>query len=409
MTGNGTPASSDPRFESLDRAWLGSKPGDKWQRRSGLLAAWVADMDFRPAACITEALADVLRTGDLGYPHWQYAHDGTPMAKVFVERMRVRHGWQPALVHCREFDDVTQAVRLVVHLMTNENDGIVLHTPAYPPFHDTWRAMRRRLVEVPAHITDTGWAFDYDDLEARLRAEPGMARLWILCHPQNPTGHVFDRAELERIADIAQRHDLLVISDEIHAELVYAPQRHTPFASLSPDVEGRTITLTSASKSFNIAGLRWAIASVGSPGIRTAIDSLPAHLTGVRNIMGVAAAHAAWTLGDEWQAACVAHLERQRRLLADLLAAHLPGVRYRVPDATYLAWLDCTALGSAEANTAEIRVGDPHEWFRDVGVELSAGRTFGESWHRYVRLNFATSSAVLGEIVRCMGRAVAMR
>lgn len=406
---------SDPRFELLDREWLASKPGDKWQRRPGLLAAWVADMDFRPPACITDALADVLQTGDLGYPHWQYAHDGTPMAKVFVERMRARHGWEPALVHCREFDDVTQAVRLVVHLMTNEGDGIVLHTPAYPPFHDTWRSMRRRLVEVPAHATDTGWAFDYDDLETRLRAEPGMARVWILCHPQNPTGHVFERAELERIADIAQRHGLLVISDEIHAELVYAPRLHVPFASLSPEVEERTITLTSASKSFNIAGLRWAIASVGSPDIRAAIDALPAHLTGVRNIMGVAAARAAWTQGDEWQAACVAHLDRQRHLLADLLAQHLPAVRYRMPEATYLAWLDCTALvdpalGAAEpveARSVEAR--DPHAWFRDAGVELSAGRTFGEAWHRFVRLNFATSSAVLGEIVQCLGTAAAMR
>jgi cystathionine beta-lyase len=407
MNGTRNSPPPDPRFESLDPAWLASKPGDKWQRHPGQLAAWVADMDFRPPACVVDALTALLERGDLGYPHWPYAHDGTPMAKVFVERMRLRYGWQPALVNCREFDDVTQAVRLVVHLMSSEGDGVVLHTPAYPPFHDTWRSMKRHLVEVAAQPADTGWAFDYDHLEERLAAEPGRARVWILCHPQNPTGHVFGRAELERIAEISLRHGLVVVSDEIHAELVYAPGQHVPFASLSPEVEQITVTLTSASKSFNIAGLRWAIASVGSPVVRTAMDALPAHLVGVRNIMGVAAAHAAWTQGGEWQAACVAQLDHQRHLLADLLAQHLPAVRYRVPAATYLAWLDCRGLAAHDSDASE--ADSPHDTFRRGGVELSAGHTFGDAWGRFVRLNFATSSAVLTEVVAKMGAAVGMR
>ena len=147
------------------------------------------------------------------------------MSGLFAGRMSERYGWTVDPDDCREYADVMQAVRLVVHLHSAPGDGIVLHTPAYPPFHHTWRKMERRLVEVPAHPTPTGWAYDYDDLEVRLRAEPGLARIWILCHPQNPTGHVFGRDELERIAAIAAEHDLLVISDEIYQNLVYEGAR----------------------------------------------------------------------------------------------------------------------------------------------------------------------------------------
>lgn len=387
-------------FEALDEGWLASKPGRKWSKPQGRLAAWIADMDFPPAPPITAALHAAVDEGDLGYTHWPYPHNASPMAQLFAQRMQQRYGWAADADHCREYADVMQAVRLVVHLMTRQGDGIVLHTPAYPPFHATWKRMHRRLIEVRAHATPTGWAYDYDELDRRLRSEPGSARIWILCHPQNPTGHVFERAELERIAQIAERHDLLVISDEIHAELVYAPRRHVPFASLGADVLARTVTLTSASKSFNVAGLCWAIAHVGSAAVRSAIDALPDHLTGYTNLMAVTAAQAAWTQGDAWLDACVSHLDRQRHRVRALLAQHLPLVEYRVPDATYLAWLDCRPLGLAE---------EPVEVFRRGGVELSPGPDFGAAGHGFVRLNFATSDSMVTKIVERMAGAVATR
>lgn len=387
-------------FDDLDPVWLLAKPGAKWHRPQGRLAAWVADMDFRPAPVVMAALQELLDGGDIGYPDWRFAHGGTPMAALFVERMQRRFGWDPDLHGCRELADVIQGVRLVVHLMSRHDDGVVLHTPAYPPFHDTLRVMNRRLVEVRAHPTVDGWEYDYDALDWRLTAEPGLAKIWILCHPHNPTGHVFGEAELERIADIAMRHDLLVISDEIHADLVYAPGCHVPFASLSADVQERTVTLTSASKAFNLAGLRWAIAHVGSIAVRHAIDDLPPHLFGAPNVMAVAAAGAAWTRGDEWLAACMAHLDRRRHQLADLVAAQLPGVEYRIPPATYLAWLDCRPLDLAE---------EPVEAFRRGGVELSPGPDFGTAGHGFVRLNIATSSSMLDQIVTQMAAALAAR
>ena len=389
----------DDRFESLDRSWLLRKPGTKWRTPEGRLAAWIADMDFRPPEAVLDALRTVVESGDLGYPTWNPKRH-TPLAPLFVERMQRRHGWSPDAANCREYDDVIQAVRHVVHFMSREGDGIVMHTPAYPPFHATWRSMHRRLIEVRAHGTAVGWEFDYDDLDRRLRAEPGAARLWILCHPQNPLGHVFDRSELERIAEIAERHDLIVISDEIHAEIVYLPSKHVPFESLGPEVSARTVTLSSASKSFNLAGMRWAIAHIGSPAVRAAYEPLPAHFAGITSIMAFAAVEAAWTLGDEWLAACVRHLDARRRQLGELLADQLPGVVYRMPQATYLAWLDCTALGLEE---------EPVEAFRRSGVEVSAGPEFGADGHGFVRLNFGTSSSVLADIVGGMSRALGMR
>jgi cystathionine beta-lyase len=204
---------------------------------------------------------------------------------------------------------------------------------------------------------------------------------------------VFGRRELEQLASVAARHGLAVVSDEIHAELVHPPHRHVPFASLDHDVAARTVTVTSSSKAFNLAGLRWAIVHAGHDGLHQALRDLPPHYLGAPNVMGVVATEAAWSDGDEWQQAVGRRLDVNRQLLSELLAAHMPGVGYAVPDATYLGWLDCRALGLGD---------DPAETFRQRGVELSPGPEFGPHGRGFARLNFATSSAVLREIVATM-------
>jgi cystathionine beta-lyase len=284
-----------------------------------------------------------------------------------------------------------QGVSVAIHHLTRPGDAIVLHMPAYHPFLGTIAAAERRVVEVPAHLHDGAWRFDHEELGARLAAEP--ARLLLLCHPQNPTGHVFTRPELEQLAEIAGRHDLVVVSDEVHAELVHPPHEHVPFASLDPDVAARTVTVTSASKPFNLAGLRWAILHAGADELQSALDGLPEHYFGAPNLMGVAATEAAWSEGDDWQRAVAARLDFNRTYLAELLAAHLPDVRYAVPDATYLAWLDFRSLGIGD---------DPAAVMRERGVELSAGPRFGPQGRGFARLNFATSAPVLQRIVAAM-------
>lgn len=389
----------DPGFDALTLDWLRAKPGTKWHRPAGLLAAWVADMDVPPAAVIVEAVRARLGTGDLGYADWGYPHAITPAVPLFVERAERRWGWRIDPVEMTEWCEVVQAVQMALHLACSPGDGVVLHTPSYPPLWWSIRDMGLRQIEVPATIDPTsvdgrGVVFDHDALAERLESE--SARVLLLCNPHNPSGHCFARAELEQLVAMAERHDLLIISDEIHADLVHAPHVHVPIASISPEAAARTVTVHSASKAFNLAGMRHAVAHVGPAWLRDRMRALPDHLTGAINVLAAEATSAAWRDGDEWLAAVLVQLDRNRHLLAALLAEHLPAVRYRPPDATYLAWLDCRGCGFDR---------EPVEVFRERGVELSPGLDFGRAGAGWVRLNMATSPAVLRTIVEHMGAA----
>jgi cystathionine beta-lyase len=345
-------------------------------------------MDFRVAPPIADALREVIDRHELGYPNWGGPSAASPAARLFAPRMSDRYGWEPDEDHVHDLIDVLQGVRAAVHHRSSPGDGVVLHVPAYHPFLDSIDSMGRRRIDVA--WTQEG--FDYDDLGARLAADGGAA-VWILCNPHNPLGHVFERSELERIADIAARHDLVVISDEIHADLTMPGHEHVPFASLGPEVAARTVTVTSASKAFNLAGLRWAVMHAGDRTFHEMIRALPGHYLGAPNLMAVTATVAAWTRGDEWLAEVVDLLDENRAALVGLLADHLPGATYRPPAATYLAWIDVTGAGFGD---------DAAEVFRDRGVELSPGPQFGPGGAGHVRLNFATSPAILADTVAAM-------
>jgi cystathionine beta-lyase len=326
--------------------------------------------------------------------------------------MLERRRWRISPGHVQEFCDVLQAIQTVLHLTTSRGDAVVIHTPCYPPFLDTLKSMGLDLVAVPALRTDAGWGFDHDELDRQLTARAGgnggsggsggRAKVLLLCNPHNPTGHVFTPAELRQLSNIAQRHDLVIVSDEVHADLVHAPHRHTELAVVAPEVEARTVTISSASKAFNLAGVRWACAHVGSAPLRHQLRNLPGHLLGVPNLLGVEASRAAWTdpAADAWLAACVAQIGRNRERLATLLDEHLPAIDYSPGEATYLAWLDCRAVDVE---------GSPHEAFRRAGVETTPGQAFGPGGDGFVRANVATSGSVLTALVQRMSIAVAPR
>lgn len=381
---------SDPfGLRSLDVDRLRTKPGAKWQAQPARFSAWVADMDFDVAPAVTAALRELVDANAFGYPDWGGPFAASPAATSFVARQADRHGWEPDLDRIHELSDVVQGVRATVLHVSQPGDGVVLHLPAYHPFLHTIEEMDRRLVPV----SWTGTAFDYDELDARLAAEP--ARLWILCHPHNPLGRVFGRAELERIAEIADRHDLVVISDEIHADLTMPGVGHLPFEALGPEVAARTVTVTSASKAFNLAGLRWAVLHAGHLPTHEALRSLPGHYLGAPNVAAVTATVAAWTAGDDWLGSVIAVLDENRRALPLLLDEHLPGATCLPLDATYLAWIDCRPLGLGD---------DLGPVFRARGVEISPGVQFSPLGHGdgHVRLNLATSPAILADTVRAM-------
>ena len=374
-------------LRSLTAERLRSKRGAKWEARDADYCAWVADMDFPVAPAIRDALRAVIDGDEFGYPNWGGPFSRSPAAKMFPARMSERFGWEPTYERVHDMIDVIQGVRASVHHLSSPGDGVVLHMPAYHPFIGTIDEMERRLVPVDW----TGDAFDYDDLEERLSASG--ASVWVLCHPHNPLGYVFETAELERIAEIAARHDLTVISDEIHADLTMPGHAHVPFESLGPEVSARTVTVTSASKAFNLAGLRWAVLHAGSDRMQQALRALPGHYLGAPNVMAVTATVAAWTDGAAWLDAVIAVLDENRHALTGLLAEQLPAVMYEPPEATYLAWLDCRALELGD---------DPAATFRERGVELSPGPQFGDLGNGHVRINLATSPTVLAETVRAM-------
>ncbi|HNJ97919.1 MAG TPA: aminotransferase class I/II-fold pyridoxal phosphate-dependent enzyme [Ilumatobacteraceae bacterium] len=377
-------------FDSLPLDWLRAKPGGKWAKYGGDLAAWVADMDFRPSAAIVDALHAVADTQDFGYPVWQ-GRFPSPAEEAFVGWSARRHGWHIDAADIVPLADVVQGLQLVLHTSTAPGDRVVVHTPAYPPFLSSVEKTGREVVRVPARrdaTTPTGWAFDYDALDAELAARP--AKVLMLSHPHNPTGHVFSEAELQRFADLAERHDLLILSDEIHADLTFAPHVHRPMALFAPT---RTVTVSAPSKAFAMPGLRYAVAHFGSAAARNAIKMLPDHLLGSVSVTAVAASVAAWTQSDEWLAGVVDRLDANRHLVAELLTQHLPDVVYTPPASTYLAWLDCRALGLGD---------DPSQHFAARGVRLSEGPNFGVEGLGHVRLNFATAPNVLREIIACM-------
>jgi cystathionine beta-lyase len=276
-------------------------------------------------------------------------------------------------------------------------DGVIVQTPIYPPFLEAVRTTGRALVENRLLSTGKrlpGWEIDLDGF----RDGAKRARVFLLCNPHNPTGRVFTRAELEAMAEIAIERDLVVFADEIHQDLLFPGHRHVPFASLGDEVARRTVTFTSATKSWNIAGLCCAVAHFGPDAPLAAVDAFPPHYLGRVSIAGIEATAAAWREGDAWLAELLVYLEGNRDRLATFLRDRMPGVVHVPPEATFLAWLDCRALDLP---------GGPHAFFLErARVGLSDGPDFGEAGRGFVRLNFATSRAILDAVLERMAVAV---
>ncbi|MFD7080195.1 MalY/PatB family protein [Streptomyces sp. NPDC059918] len=389
---------TDVSLDDLDLSRLAQRDGEKWASAGdGVLSSWVADMDFPVAPVIREAIRRRVE-GDLGYPAWFDEADGGPLGGVYAARMLRRFGHRADPTHVRMFTDVNQALLAAVQLATEPGDGVLLQSPACPPFTEVLERIGRRPTTVPMIPADQGWEWDLEAVESLAADESRRCRVLFLVNPHNPTGHVLRRAELERIAELALRRDLLVISDEVHADLTHEPHRHIPFASLGAEIAARTITLSSGSKAFNLAGIRCAVAHMGPAHLRAAVDAKRGLLFGQVGVLAVEALKAAWTEGDAWLDQVRVVLDRNRRTLAERLPSP---VRYRMPEATFLAWLDCRSLGLDT---------EPSDFFRDAAkVLLFSGGSFGPEGRGFVRLNFATSAEVLDRKLTRIEAAVNLR
>ncbi|HEX2157496.1 MAG TPA: aminotransferase class I/II-fold pyridoxal phosphate-dependent enzyme [Actinomycetes bacterium] len=350
----------------------------------------VAEMDFPLAVPVAEALHAAVRRSDLGYAS---PNSGLPEALAGFADRRWRWRVDPAQVTLAP--EVGVAVVEVLRLLVRPGDWVVINPPVYDSFFPWVAEAGCRLVEVPLARTGEGWALDLDAMESAFR---DGARVHLLCSPHNPTGTVHRREDLERLAALAARYGVTVLSDEIHAPLVLPGRSHHPFVSVSPEAAAHGMVFTSASKAWNLAGLKCAAIVTADPATRRLLERLPEELPWRVGQLGVVGGIAAFAEGEPWLEEVLGVLDHHRRYLAELLAARIPAIRYRPPEASYLAWLDCTALGLGD---------DPSAVFLGRGrVALSPGPSFGRPGAGHARLNMGTSRQILAAAVDRMASAI---
>lgn len=380
-------------FELSEDA-LRARRGSKWHfHPEDVLPAWVADMDFAVAEPVQAALERLVTQQDYGYP--LRAGSDTIVA-AFVDRMRERFGWHvdPDLV--QPVTELVQCMYATAIALSDPGEGIMIQTPIYPPFLMSIERTGRRLVEHVLKDDGTRFVIDVDTLR---QSADGETRVLMVCNPHNPTGRVFSREELTALGNLAVERDLVILCDEIHADLSYPGSTHIPMATLSPEIAARTITITSATKGFNIAGLRAAVMHFGSAELRARFrQRVPDGLMGQIGITGTDATVAAWRHGQPWLESVLVRLKSNRDYVAQFVREELPGIHHYSPESTYLAWLDCRALDLPES---------PFNFFLNhAKVGLNDGATFGSPGRTCVRLNFATSEEILSQVLTRMANAV---
>ena len=380
-----------PRFDDITVAQLRERRSAKWTMfPPDVLPAWVAEMDFPLDDGVREALLDSIRHDDCGYAN------GAGVGAAFTSFVKTRYDWTLDSKGVFVVPDVLVGISELLRTLTKPGDRIVVNSPVYPPFYRVIGEVERKVEDVPLlRAEDGSWSLDLAGLE---RAFAGGAAAYLLCSPHNPLGMVFDLTTLACIAELASEHNVLVIADEIHAPLTMDGATFVPFLPIGDYIDCDCIALASASKAWNLPGLKCAVAIAGTERTRKKLALMRPELPWSAGNLGVVASIAAFTQGLPWLDDLLVYLDGNRRLLTGLLARELPGVRYIEPQASYLAWLDCAALDLGP---------DPVSVFLERGrVALTRGRDFGLDSAAFVRVNMGTSAAILTEVVQRMKRAL---
>ncbi len=372
----------------IDRRDTGST---KWSRYpADVLPMWVADMDFAVAPAILDALR-----ARLEHPVFGYGVAREKLRAQIVSSMAESYGWAIAPQEIVFLPGVEPGFNMALRALLAPGDGVVVQTPMYRP-----------ILNAPGH-----WSLTRIDVELRAAADDryrtDMAALgqaldrskaFLFCNPHNPLGKVFERAELLELADACLARDVTIIADEIHCDLVFDGRRHVPMASLSPAIAERTITLMSASKTYNIAGLKTAFAITSDAKLRERFGATRLGMVDSVNVLGLEATLAAFAGGGAWKRELIGYLQGNRDYLVEAVRKRLPGIRMRKPEGTFLAWLDCSALKLPM---------DPQLFFLEHGkVGFSAGTEFGSVGKDFVRLNFGCPRALLEDGIARMEAAL---
>lgn len=359
-----------------------------------VLPLWVADMDFAAPIAVTRALLD-----RAAHPVYGYSLYPESLFEALIAWVKKRHGWKVEREWIVIAPGVVPSLFASVLAFTKPGDGVIVQPPVYPPFFSAVTTNGRRVVENPLRLENARYSMDLDHLEQCVR---NGARLLLLCSPHNPVGRVWSRTELDQVLRIARRYDLTILSDEIHADLVYPGQQHTVLAKLANESD-RLITAIAPSKTFNIPGLGLSCLVVDNPEQRKAIckvfDSL--HM-GNFNPFSIAAFEAAYRGGEAWLDSLLIYLAGNRDFVVDYLAEHLHGIRLVNPEGTYLLWLDCRKLNISDIQLREFFVHEAH-------VGMNPGTTFGMDGAGFMRLNIASPRSVIADAMERISQALKAR
>ncbi|BEL07196.1 aminotransferase class I/II-fold pyridoxal phosphate-dependent enzyme [Actinoplanes sichuanensis] len=358
----------------------------------GAIGLWLAEMGFAPPECIRDAVIEYLHGNDLSY-----AADlgfATDSIRRWVSQ---RYGWQAGEDQFRWYSGVLHATACAVMALTQPGESVVVLSPGYPPMFRLVEELGRRLIRWSLWEEQGRYHLDADALATIIdQHRPGLV---ILNTPHNPTGRVFTRTELQTVAEVVESTETAVVSDEIFADVVYAPAFHVPFAlAAGENVAARTVTVLSASKAFNMAGMKSAVCIAGSADLMQRLTAVPSSLTGTTAVVGAVASAAAWDGGGQWLAETNARLVVNRDLVFRALGDRIPLLTGTPPEGTYLAWLRSQGALSATSDVHAAILGG-------AGVDLAAGEAFGDESGRRVRLCFAHSPELITSALDSIGDA----
>ncbi|TBL72183.1 putative C-S lyase [Obesumbacterium proteus] len=371
--------------EWVDRSHSDSQKWNKYANKD-IIPMWVADTDFRSPPAVIDALQKRVAEGVFGY-----GDPSQELVSIFIERMRNLYQWDVKPEWLVFLPGMVCGLNLSVRAFTDPQQHTLAPFPIYPPFVKSSRFAHRQQLSIPVKLRDQRWVMDLDSAEQQLT---GNEKLMMLCNPHNPGGTVYTREELEAQLAFAQRHDLVICSDEIHCDLLLEPGvKHIPIASLSEEAAQRSITLMAPSKTYNIAGLGATIAIIPNKNLRDRFNTERAGLVPNVDILAYVAAEAAYRDGQAWLDAQLDYLRGNRDLLVKRINA-MKGLSTVNLAATYLAWVDAS----------ELPVDNPHAFFEQAGVGLSPGADFGDA--KFVRINFGCHRDLLNKALDRMENAI---
>ncbi|WP_226883827.1 MalY/PatB family protein [Paraclostridium bifermentans] len=365
---------------------------DKKYGTNDLIPMWVADMDFKAAPCIIDALRNRLEQGIYGYTTRPNSYN-----ESIVNWVSRRFGWNIKSEWLVFSPGVIPAISILIQELTNEGDKIMIQEPVYSPFNSVVKDNKRELVISPLKkLEDGNYVMDYEDIESKIKD----VKIFILCNPHNPVGRVWTKEELKQLGDICIKHNVKVISDEIHSDIIFKGYKHIPFASICKEFEQNSITCMAPTKTFNIAGLQMSQVILPNEDDYKALDSAFARIDIRRNnAFSLVATESAYNNGEEWLTDFIDYLEGNMDFAVDYIEKNMPKLKVRKPQGTYLLWVDFSELGLSDEEVAKFLV-------ENAKVALNNGPSFGIGGQGYQRINLACPRSMVEEALTRIKNAI---